>query len=136
MRVSLAPVPGDPQACEVTMAVDLRRGLGANLFGYGAVASGVGGLGGAAGLLTAKKALALAGAALVGPAVAGYLVAGVAAVAASGSLYRWEIRKAEAELAEALTAIEASMRAFDLFGAAPPPPRVGAPPQYPPYLSR
>lgn len=124
MRVSLAAVPGDPRVCEVTMSVDLRRGLGANLLGYGAVASGVGCLGGAAALLAAKQAFLLAGAALVGPAVAGYLVAGVAAAAASGSLYRWEIRKAEAELAEALAAIEASMRAFDLFGSAPPPPYV------------
>lgn len=122
VRVSLAQVPGDPRACEVTMTVDLRRGLGPNLFGYVAIASGAGSAGAAVAALVAKKALLLAGAALAGPAVAGALAVGVGCIALTGPMYRWEIRKAAAELGDALAAIDASMRAFDIFGEAPPPP--------------
>ena len=126
VRVSLAPLPGDGRACEVTMAVDLRQGLRANLIAYGAAASGVGSAGAGVALLAAQKALLLTGAALVGPVVAGGLLAVAAAVASSGALYRWEVGKATAELTEALTALDASMRAFELFGSVPAP---AAPPR-------
>jgi hypothetical protein len=36
-------------------------------------------------------------------------------------MYRWEVRKTATELSDALGAVEASMRAFDIFGEAPPP---------------
>jgi hypothetical protein len=36
--------------------------------------------------------------------------------------YRWEIKKAATEVERALAAVDASIRAFDLFGEAPPPP--------------
>lgn len=121
VRVSIAAVPGDAHACEVTMTVDLRAGLGYNLFGYGAIAGGGGAFGGLIVGAIAKKALLLAGAAIAGPAVAGALAIGVGLVAFTGPMYRWEMRKAAAELADALAAIDAAMRAFDLFGEAPPP---------------
>jgi len=128
VRVSIAPVPGDSNACEVTMTVDLRAGLGYNLFGYGTIAGGGGVIGGIIVGAIAKKAMLLAGAAIAGPAVTGALVIAAGLVAFTGPMYRWEMRKAAAELADALAAIDASMRAFDIFGEAPPslpPPKPG-----------
>ena len=121
VRVGLTQVPGDPQSCEVTMTIDLRPGLSYNVFGYGAIAGGGGAVGGLIVGAIAKKALLLAGTAIAGPAIAGALAIGVGVVAFTGPLYRWEMRKAEAELADALAAVDASMRAFDIFGEAPPP---------------
>jgi hypothetical protein len=114
-------VPGNPQACEVTMTIDLRSGLATNVFGYGAIAGGGSTVGGIIAAALAKKAFLLAGAAIAGPAVATALVVGVGLVAVTGPMYRWEVRKAAAELEAALGAIDASMRAFDIFGEAPPP---------------
>ncbi len=122
VRVTLAPVPGDPRACEVTMSVDLRPGLTPNMIGYGVIASSVSGVSGLIGAVIAKKALVMAGVALLGPAVGVAAVLGLAALAASGPCYRWEIRKAGAEMQAALAAIETSLRSIDIFGSAPPPP--------------
>jgi eukaryotic-like serine/threonine-protein kinase len=116
VRVSLASVAGDSRATEVTMSIDLRRGLTANLLGYSAVTGAMGGGGGVVAAVVAKKALAMVGAALIGPAATGALLAGLAALALSGPLYRWEMRKAADELSAALAGIELGMRAFDLFG--------------------
>ena len=121
VRVSLASVPGESNACEVTLTVDLRPGLGVNLFGYSAIAGGGGAIGGVIVGAIAKKALALVGAAVAGPVVAGALVIGVGLVAFAGPMYRWEMRKAATELSDALAAVDASMRAFDIFGEVPPP---------------
>jgi hypothetical protein len=93
-----------------------------NIAGYGITAGGVGTLGGVIGAVIGKKAMLLAGAAIGGPAVAGALLAGVAVLATAGPLYRWEIRKAEAELQAALAAIDVALRSIDIFGEAPPPP--------------
>jgi serine/threonine protein kinase len=122
IRVTLGAVPGDSRACEVTMTVDLRKGLKPNLWGYGIIAGTFGAGGAAIGAAVGKVAMALAGAALGGPALAGAVVVGVGVMASAGPLYRWEIRKAIKEMEDALTAIDASMRAFDIFGEAPPPP--------------
>jgi hypothetical protein len=121
VRASLAAVAGDSRACEVTMAIDLRAGLGVNLWGYGLVAGGGAGLAGLLGAVAGKAALGLAGLTLLGPAAAAAIVGGAALAASSGPLYRWEIRKAEAELRSALAAIDAGLRALDIFGEAPPP---------------
>jgi eukaryotic-like serine/threonine-protein kinase len=121
VRVTLAGLPGDSRGCEVTMTIDLRKGLKPNLWGYGVISS-LGAAGGAGlGAVVGKAALALAGAALAGPAMAGAVVLGLGVIAGTGPLYRWEIRKAVSELEAALTAIDASMRAFDIFGENPPP---------------
>jgi serine/threonine protein kinase len=120
VRVSLASVPGDARACEVTMLVDLRGGLTYNIAGYGALAGGGGGtIGAVIGAVIGKKALAMAGAALFGPVVGGALALGVAALATVGPMYRWEVRKTREELDAALSAIEASMRSIDIFGEPP-----------------
>jgi hypothetical protein len=125
LRVSLAPAPGSAKACEVTIHVSLREGLTANIAGYSIIAGGGGSLSAFIGALIAKKAMLLTGAALAGPALAGGLLVGVALLAFAGPLYRWEIRKTEAELQAALGAIDAALRSIDIFGEAPtlPPPR-------------
>jgi hypothetical protein len=121
VRVTLATVPGDPRACEVSIHADLRRGLTANIAGYSAiVGAGVGG-GGAIGGVIGVKALALAGAAVLGPALAGAMVLGVGAMAISGPIYRWEIRKTVEELTGALVAVDTAIRSLDIFGENPPP---------------
>ncbi|HYW30873.1 MAG TPA: serine/threonine-protein kinase [Gemmatimonas sp.] len=120
IRVTFASVAGDPRACEVSMHLDLRRGMTVNLAGYTA-GTGLGtATGAAAGAVVGKAAMTLAGAALIGPALGGAIVLGLAAVACVGPLYRWEIRKATTELETALAAVEAGIRAKDIFGEAPP----------------
>ena len=119
VRVTLERVPGDTRACEVTMHIDLRAGLTANIAAYSVASAGISGIGGVAGLLLAKKALLLTGVALFGPAFAAAAVIGLAGLALTGPIYRWEMRQATAELNAALAAIEASIRAFDIFDQAP-----------------
>jgi len=122
VRVTLAAVPGDSRACEVSMHIDLRAGLTANIAGYGFGTSAVSGFGGLIGAVIGKKALLMAGVALLGPALGAAAVLGVATLAVAGPLYRWELGKASGELKAALAAIDASIRAFDIFGSAPPTP--------------
>lgn len=119
LRVSLAAAAGDSRACEVTITIDLRAGLGVNLWGYGLTAGGGAGLAGLFGAVAGKAALGMAGLALLAPAAAAAIVGGVALAALSGPLYRWEIGKAEAELNAALDAINAGLRALDVFGDLP-----------------
>jgi eukaryotic-like serine/threonine-protein kinase len=121
VRVSLAGVPGDSRACEVTMTIDLRRGLTANLAGYGIIAGAGSGIGAVIGGVLGKQLLALAGAALLGPAGAGAALLAAGVLVVSGPLYRWELRKAASEMEAALAAIDVSLRAFGIFGDAPPP---------------
>jgi hypothetical protein len=121
IRVTLTAVPGDSHACEVTMTIDLRRGLKAVLWAYGFL-SGVGTAGaGVVGAVIGKAALALSGAALASSALAGAGLAGLGILLSAGSSYRSGIRAVTREMHEALGAIDASMRAFDIFGEAPPP---------------
>ncbi|MES2522948.1 MAG: serine/threonine-protein kinase [Gemmatimonadota bacterium] len=123
VRVTFASVAGDPRACEVTMHLDLRRGMTYNLAGYG-VGTGFGtAAGAAAGAVIGKAAMTLVGAALLGPALGGAAVLGLAALACAGPFYRWEIGKSAAELEAALGSVEASIRAMDIFGEVPPAPR-------------
>ena len=128
VRVTLAAIPGDPQSCEVTMTVDIRKGLVPNLWGYGVLSAGGAGITGIIAGAIAKKALALTGAAIAGPGVAAAGVAGLGLLMAAGAIYRWELRKMTDELRSALAAIEGAMRAFDVFGENPPPPPPLAPP--------
>lgn len=119
VRVTLAGVPGDPRACEVSMHADLRRGINANLVAYGGFAAGGGALGSFLGMVIAKKALALAGAALLGPVIGGALALSVGVIVAAGPVYRWGIDKASGEMSDALAAVDTSIRSFDIFGEAP-----------------
>ncbi len=119
LRVSMATVAGSAKACEVTMTIDLRRGFGASLASYAALVGLGGGGGGLFGLVVAKKALLLAGAALFGPAGIGAAVVGAAVLAGAGPVYRWEVRKAAKELEDALAAVDGGIRALDIFGEVP-----------------
>jgi len=120
LRASIAPVPGDSRACEVTITIDLREGLSPNMWGYGVIAGGGASVSSLIGFAIAKKAMAMAGAALLGPAGAAGVLVGAALLAFTGPMYRWEIRKAEAELQAVLAALDGGMRALDIFGEAPP----------------
>ncbi|MEO7360441.1 MAG: hypothetical protein ABI120_08925, partial [Gemmatimonadaceae bacterium] len=119
VRVTLESLPGDARACEVTMQIDLRSGLTANIAGYGIATTGISGVGAVLGGFIAKKALLVTGIALFGPAFGVAAVLGVVGLALTGPIYRWEMRKATAEMNAALAAIETSMRAFDIFGSEP-----------------
>ncbi len=129
VRLTIATLPGDPRGCEVTAHLDLRRGLGANLMGYGAGIGGSVAVGGGIAAATGVKVMALAGAALAAPVLGAGMVLGIGAYAASGTLYRWEIAKTTAELERSLAAVDAAIRAMDIFGEAPPTSRALAAPQ-------
>lgn len=116
VRVTLASVPGDSRKTEVTLQVDMRNGLVANLAGMAAGSGVVGGVGALAGLIVAKKALLLAGAAVLGPVGVGAALGGMGALTFAAPLYRWQVRKSTTELNAALAAIETSMRTIDIFG--------------------
>ena len=122
VRVTLAPVPGDASRCEVSMQVDLRPGLGANIAvssifaGGGSVCAAV--ISGA----IAKKAFAMVGMALLGPVLGSALVVGAGVLAIALPLFRWQLGKMESELAAALAAVDSVLRSRDIFGEAPPPP--------------
>ncbi len=127
IRLGMSSVAGDPKACEVTLTVDLRRGFGTNAGVLSFVTGLFGAFGGLIGAVVGKAALALTGATLVGPAVGGAVVLGAGVVAISGPTYRGSARKAATELSAALTAVDAGIRAYDIFGEPPPPPRGGPP---------
>lgn len=116
VRVTFASVPNDPRACEVSMHLDLRRGLTANIAGYTVGTAATSGVSAMFGALVGAKGLALAGAALLGPAFGAAVLVGGACIAGSGKLYRWELVKTTAELQAALAAVEAAIRAMDIFG--------------------
>ena len=116
VRVTFASVPNDPRACEVSMHLDLRRGLTANIAGFSVGTVATSGVSAMFGALIGVKGLALAGAALLGPAFGAAVVVGGACIAGSGKLYRWELVKTTAELEAALAAVEAAIRAMDIFG--------------------
>ncbi|MCC6241617.1 MAG: serine/threonine protein kinase [Gemmatimonadaceae bacterium] len=130
LRVTLASLAGDPRSCEVTIQLDLRKGLNANLIGSSVLT--VGGMfgGTVGGLVVGKAALALAGAALAGPAFGGAMLVGVAALALSGPGYRYAMRKSARELEDVLAAIDTSIRAVGIFGS---PGKSGVPSKIPQY---
>ncbi len=129
VRITMAVLPGDPRGCEVTAHIDLRRGLAANIAGYGIGIGGSAVVGGGFATAIGAKAFALAGAALAAPVLGTAMVLGLGAYVCSGALYRWEISKTTAELERALAAVDASIRAYDIFGEAPPTGRVPQAPQ-------
>jgi hypothetical protein len=119
VRVTLAPLPGDARSCEVTMSIDLRGGIAANLTGYAGGSVGVSAGGAAVGTSVAVKALGLAGVASLGPALVGASILGLGALFGAGPLYRWEMRKAADEMSRALAAIDVGIRSLDIFGDTP-----------------
>jgi len=128
LRIMLATVPGDTRSCEVTIQMDLRKGLNSNLAGAAGFLTGGGVLGGLGGLAMGKAALTLAGAALAGPAIGGAALLGVGALALVGPGYRYNLRKCTAELNASLGAIDTAIRSVDIFGEAAPVPQKPAAP--------
>ncbi len=115
LRVSLHPVAGQRNRCEVTVTVDLRGGLGKNArIGLG-LGAGLGGLGSIGGGL----ALALgAGMGLMAiPAAAGiflFFAGGMAGIFRVS--LKWAIGKVQQELGNLLEAVQAHTRSREVFG--------------------
>ncbi len=116
LRVSLSAIPGDSRKCEVTIQVDLREGITANLIGYGSVSAAVAAGAGTFAAAASSQLLAVGGIVLGAPFLGGAAIAGLAAMLASGPMYRWEIKSASSELEKLLAAIDAGLRSIDLFG--------------------
>ena len=121
VRMSLRALPGNARACEVTLQVDLVRGLTGVLASYGVTIAGFAAGGAGIGLAVGLKALALSGALVGLPVFGGWALAGAGAYLLSAPVHRWALRKVRTELEDTLAAIETSVRAQDIFGEAPPP---------------
>ena len=117
LRVTLRPLPSEPAACEVTLHLDLRRGVKGNLWGLLGASGGMAAGGGAAGVAIGVKALALGGAAVLIPGALAAIVVGAGSAAGWAGMYRWGMRRAALELQRALAAIDNDVRAEELFGA-------------------
>jgi len=124
VRVTIRPL--DSTSAEVTLYIDLRPGLGINLWTYLGINGVLSGFGGVLAGTVAAKAMAVAAVATLG--VGGGVAVSIAALGllASRALYPWEVRKARAELGAVLASIESALKREDLFGQVPelaPPPR-------------
>ena len=115
--LSLRPVPNDPGVADVTVYLDLRRGVRVNLVGGGSMTGAMAGLGGLGTALLGAKALALAGVMLALPAAGAAAITTGLCVVGFGAAYRHALRKTRQELEAALTAIENDIRTEELFGA-------------------
>ena len=120
VRATVRPIASDPRATEVTLYIDLRPGLTANVWGSGALGASGGVVGSVITAAILKKAAILGLAFGGGLAAVGALAAG-ASMMAWRAYYRWAVRTAHGELDRAIAAIEMSLRSADIFGDAPPP---------------
>ena len=126
VRLSLRPVPGTPDAIEVTLHIDLRRGLRQSV-GWGVGVTGtMGVLGGTGAAVVAAKALAVAGALVALPALGGVTLAVGLGVSGWAGMHRYSLRKTREELERALSAVENDIRSERLFGATEVPGRGAA----------
>jgi serine/threonine protein kinase len=121
LRVTLSQLAGDTRGCEVTVHVDLREGLTTNVAGYGAGVVGLATGGGLISTLFATQALAMTGVLLAAPIAGGAAIVGLAAMLTVGPIYRWEMRRAIAELDSMLAAVDGGIRSLDVFGEMPQP---------------
>ncbi|MBI3790346.1 MAG: serine/threonine protein kinase [Gemmatimonadetes bacterium] len=119
VRATIRPLASDPRATEVTLYVDLRSGLGPNLWGSGAMGVTGGVMGTVLTVAILKKA-ALVGAVVGGGAGVLALLLGGAGVVGWRAYYKWALRTAQGELDRAIAAIEMSLRSASIFGEAPP----------------
>ncbi|MBC7895655.1 MAG: hypothetical protein H7066_09585, partial [Cytophagaceae bacterium] len=116
VRISLRPVPNDPSSAEVTLNLDLRRGLKLNLVSSAAITAGIGGASGVATAVFATKALAMAAAVAALPVLGAMAVAMGLGVVGFGVAQRYGWKKTREELEGVLTAIENDVRSEELFG--------------------
>ncbi len=121
VRATVRPIASDPRATEVTLYIDLRPGLTANLWGSGALGATGGVVGSIISAAILKKAAIIGLAFGGGMGVVGVLSGG-AAMIGWRAYYRWAVRTAQSELDRAIGAIEMSLRSADIFGELPPPP--------------
>ncbi len=126
VRATVRPIASDPRATEVTLYIDLRPGLTANLWGSGAIGASGGTVGAVISGAVLHKA-AIVGFAFGGSLAAVGALAGGAAMIGWRACYRWAMRTAQGELDRAIGAIEMSLRSADIFGESPP-----TPPMLPP----
>ena len=114
LRVTLHPVPGDPNRCDVRITVDVRQGLKKNAqIGLG-LGGGMGGIGAALGG-TAAGIGGLGMAAIpVGLGILGVLGGGMIAIFRVA--YRWGLKRARNELEHLLDAVVGHTRSREVFG--------------------
>jgi predicted Ser/Thr protein kinase len=122
LRVTLAPVPGDPRRTQVTVTMDSPVTVGGQVAGFlGAGVGVVSGFGGSAFAL-GFGALGATGLALAGTVMAGLLLGSGVYVAITPPLKRWSFRLVLGELGALVDALQGALRSVSLFGSAPPPP--------------
>ena len=115
VRATLRVLEHDRSACEVSLFVDLRPGIRANVWTYSGLTLGASATSAAVGGVVGAQAMALAGAMIALPAAVTLLAGGSLAVLASRASYRWCMRKATAELEELLVATDATLRTRNIF---------------------
>jgi hypothetical protein len=116
LQVMLRPIPGEPEACQVTLFVDLRPGVRRNVNASTLIGAGAGMFTGAAGAaLGATKLLALTvvGSLGFGLAIGATVVASV--MLGYRPLYRYVVRKALKELTNVMDAVESELQAALVF---------------------
>jgi hypothetical protein len=130
VQVMLRPIPGDPDACQVTMFVDLRPGVRRNVNASLGLGTVIGTLAGIGSLALGNYALMLTDLGMVGFGTAVAVAVGGGMTLAYRPLYRSVVRKANGELARAMDAVEAGLQTEALFGtfAGEPAPRALASP--------
>ncbi|MBK6485929.1 MAG: serine/threonine protein kinase [Gemmatimonadetes bacterium] len=115
LRVTLHPVAGDANRCEMVITTDLRSGISKNAkigFGIGAGTGGVGATIGVGIALAASVPLAIIPGILGAVGAIGY---GTMRLVRVG--FRYSLNKARGELEHLLDAVQGSARSQDVFGA-------------------
>ncbi len=115
VRATLRVLEHDRSACEVSLYVDLRPGIRANVWTYSSLTVGASATSAAVGGIVGAQALALAGAMIALPAAVTLLAGGSLAVLASRASYKYCMRKATAELEDLLAATDATFRTRNIF---------------------
>ncbi len=114
LRVTLHPIGGDPDRCDVRITVDLRQGLRKNAqVGLG-VGGGLGGVGAAMGI--ASGLMGGMGIAALPIGLGILLVAGGGMLGVFRFAYRWGLKASRRELEHLLDAVVAHTRSMDVFG--------------------
>jgi eukaryotic-like serine/threonine-protein kinase len=115
VQVMLRQIEGDPDACQVTMFVDLRPGLRRNVNTATLLGGGLAGVTATFAAMGAKV-LALTALGAVGFSAGLAAAAGAAMLLAYRPLYRRVARKAASELSVAMDAIESALQVDSVFG--------------------
>ena len=115
LQAMLRPIPGDPDACQVTLVADLRPGVRWNVglsSGLGVV---LGTLTGVFGANVGLQALALSFGSAVGFGASVAMAAAATTLLAYRPLYRYLVRRAASEMSRAIDAIEVALESEALY---------------------